>query len=80
MLVLSRKKGQSLIIGSDITITVLEVQSDKIKIGIDAPKEITILRKELYENVTLENIAASNITLDQALEVESLLKKNQADK
>lgn len=80
MLVLSRKKGESLIIGGDITITVLEVQSDKIKIGIDAPKEVTILRKELYENVTLENIAASNITLDQALEVESLLKKNQADK
>lgn len=80
MLVLSRKKGESLMIGGDITITVLEVQSDKVKIGIDAPKEVTVLRKELFENITLENIAASNITLDQALEVESLLKKNQPDK
>ena len=49
MLLISRKKGESVIIGGNIEITVLEIHGDKIKIGIDAPKEIGIVRKELKE-------------------------------
>jgi len=49
MLVLSRKEKQSFLIGDDIEITVLEISGDKAKIAISAPKEITILRKELAE-------------------------------
>ncbi|MGG4144864.1 carbon storage regulator CsrA [Paenibacillus algorifonticola] len=58
MLVLSRKKGQSLFIGDDIEISILEVNNDTIKIGITAPKEISILRKELYVSVEDMNRAA----------------------
>ena len=49
MLVLSRKKTQRLKLGSDIIVTVIEVSGEKVRLGIDAPKEITILREELEE-------------------------------
>jgi len=55
MLVLTRKKGQALMIGDDIEITVLETQGDQIRIGIKAPKDITVLRKELYLDIQEEN-------------------------
>lgn len=48
MLVLSRKKGESILIGHDIELSVLEVTADGIRLGISAPKDVTILRKELY--------------------------------
>ncbi|OXM14129.1 carbon storage regulator [Paenibacillus herberti] len=51
MLVLGRRKGESILIGPDIELTVLEIGPDGIKIGISAPKEITILRKELFQEV-----------------------------
>ncbi|MCQ6563561.1 carbon storage regulator CsrA [Paenibacillus mendelii] len=48
MLVLSRKKGEAIMIGSEIELTVLEVTADGVKLGISAPKEVGILRKELF--------------------------------
>jgi len=48
MLILSRKIGESLMIGDDIKITVLGIQGNQIKIGIDAPEEVDIMREELY--------------------------------
>ncbi|MBQ8997504.1 MAG: carbon storage regulator CsrA [Clostridium sp.] len=55
MLVITRKKGESLLIGDDIEITILNVGDGSIKIGIEAPKDKVILRKEVYENVKKEN-------------------------
>ena len=49
MLIISRKIGESILIDNDIEIFVLDIQNDKVKIGIEAPKSINILRKELYE-------------------------------
>lgn len=49
MLVLSRKKGEQLAIGSDIVIEILGVEGDRVRVGIDAPKEIRIFRKELLD-------------------------------
>ena len=49
MLVLSRKIGEKIIIGEDITITVLEVERTKVRIGIDAPRDLNIVRDELLE-------------------------------
>ena len=49
MLVLSRKCGEQLIIGEDITVTVLKVQGNQVRIGIDAPKHVQVLREELSE-------------------------------
>ena len=55
MLVISRKKGESLLIGDDIEITVEKIDSSSVKISIKAPKEKVILRKEVYERVKEEN-------------------------
>ena len=55
MLVISRKKGESLLIGDDIEITVEKIDTSSVKISIKAPKEKVILRKEVYEIVKNEN-------------------------
>ena len=55
MLVISRKKGESLLIGDDIEITIEKIDYSNVKISIKAPKEKVILRKEVYEKVKKEN-------------------------
>lgn len=64
MLIITRKKGESLMIGDDIEITISKIEDGSVKIGINAPKNITILRKELYEEVEKENKQAMNISMD----------------
>ena len=51
MLVLSRKKNESIIINDNITLTVVEIRGDKVRLGIDAPKEVTVHRREVYEAI-----------------------------
>ncbi|MCR5374864.1 MAG: carbon storage regulator CsrA [Lachnospiraceae bacterium] len=55
MLALTRKKGEALVIGNNVEITVLEVKGDQVKIGIQAPKDVTIYRKEIYLQIQKEN-------------------------
>ena len=64
MLIISRKKGESLLIGDDIEITVEKIDSSSVKISIKAPKEKVILRKEVYEKVKDENSNAIATTKD----------------
>lgn len=64
MLIITRKKGQSIMIGDDIEITVSKLDDGSVKLGIDAPKDMTILRKEIYEEIKKENKAAMNINMD----------------
>lgn len=59
MLVLTRKKGETIQIGNDIEITVLAVKGDQVKIGIQAPKHVDIHRKEVYLEIQAENAKAS---------------------
>jgi carbon storage regulator len=51
MLVLSRKKNESIIINDNITVTVIEIRGDKVRIGIEAPKDVTVHRREVYEAI-----------------------------
>ena len=63
MLVLNRKKGETLIIADHIEITIVEVQGEQVKIGIQAPREIAIYRKEIYQEVIDANrVATQNLT------------------
>ena len=64
MLVISRKKGESLLIGDDIEITVEKIDISSVKISIKVPKEKVILRKEVYEKVKDENSNAIATTKD----------------
>ena len=61
MLVLTRKKGQSVIINDNIEITILEVQGDQVRLGIDAPRDVSIHRKEVFLEIKEENKKAANI-------------------
>jgi len=51
MLVLSRKKNESIIINDHITVTVIEIRGDKVRLGIEAPKDVTVHRREVYEAI-----------------------------
>lgn len=64
MLVITRKKGESILIGDDIEITVSKVEDGSVKLAINAPKEMTILRKELFEEVESQNKEAVNLNKD----------------
>ena len=58
MLALTRKKGEALVINNNIEITVLEIRGDQIKIGISAPKDVPIYRKDVYLQIQQENEVA----------------------
>ena len=64
MLALARKINQSIMIGSDIEITLLEIKGDQVKIGINAPKSVPIYRKEIYVQIQDENKKASEGEID----------------
>ena len=64
MLALSRKKGEALVINSNIEVTVLEVKGDQVKIGISAPKEVPIYRKEVYLQIQDSNKEAMQADLE----------------
>ena len=64
MLALSRKKGEALLINNNIEVTVLEVKGDQVKIGISAPKEVPIYRKEVYLQIQDSNKEAMQADLE----------------
>lgn len=64
MLVLSRKTGEAIQIGDDIEITVISIAGDQVKIGISAPKNVDIHRKEIYLSIQEENNKAAEVSLD----------------
>ena len=55
MLVLSRKKNESIVINNDITIVVVEIRGDRVRLGIEAPKEVPVHRREIYEAIHRPN-------------------------
>jgi carbon storage regulator len=60
MLVLARRINESIIIGDDIEIVVIDIKGDQVKLGVKAPKKITVHRKEIYDEIRQENISALN--------------------
>ena len=61
MLVLSRHRDESIMIGDNIVITIVDVRGDKVRLGIDAPTEVPVHRQEVYEAIQRENRQASEV-------------------
>ena len=61
MLVLSRQRDETIMIGDDIEITIVDIRGDKVRLGITAPSHISVHRKEVYDAIQRENRAAANI-------------------
>jgi carbon storage regulator len=57
MLVLSRKKNESIVINNDITIVVVEIRGDKVRLGVEAPKEVPVHRREVYDAIKRNELA-----------------------
>ena len=74
MLILTRKKEESILIGENIEIVVVDIDDGKVKLGIKAPKDIEILRKEILNSVQEENKKAADVKIDMN-ELKGLLKK-----
>jgi carbon storage regulator len=70
MLVLSRHRDESIIIGDDIVITVVDIRGDKVRLGIAAPIEISVHRQEVYEAIQRENRQASRLEPQDARQID----------
>ncbi len=77
MLVLTRKKNESIMLGNDIRIVILEIYDDGVRVGIEAPKDVTILRSELYQAVKEENVMAIATKRGMVPGLKDLLKENK---
>lgn len=79
MLVLARKLNESIMIGDDIEIVVIDIKGDQVKLGIKAPRKITVHRKEIYQEIKQENIAAmgSEFDPDKLRDLSELFKKGK---
>ncbi len=74
MLVLTRKLGEAINIGEDITITVLEVRGNQVRLGIQAPQTVIIHRRELYEKIKSENLMSSGLSVDDFRKIREKLR------
>ncbi len=75
MLVLTRKLGEVLRIGHEITVRVIDVKGKQIKIGIEAPAELLIYREEVFEKIQAENRLSSVLSIDAFGKIKEALKK-----
>ncbi len=82
MLVLARRLNESIMIGDEIEVVVIDIKGDQVKLGIRAPKRVTVHRKEIYEEIRKENIAAmdSKLKPEELKELSEFLKKGKDDK
>jgi carbon storage regulator len=75
LLILTRKVGESIAIGDDIQVSVVEIKGTQVKLGIRAPKDVTVHREEIYLKIQEENKRASQVSTDTLGSVEDLILK-----
>ena len=66
MLVLSRQRDESIVIGDNVIVTIVDVRGDRVRLGIEAPREVSVHRREVYDAIQRENRQASQIQPQQA--------------
>lgn len=77
MLVLTRKTNESIMIGDDVEVSIVEVKGDQVKLGISAPKNIKVHRKEIFLAIQRENIDASRPAVEKISGIGEILKKQE---
>lgn len=77
MLVLTRNSQQAIKIGDDIEVTIVAIQGDQVKIGIDAPKSVEVHRKEIYEEIQLQNSEAANVPAELLSKINQLYESDK---
>ena len=77
MLVLTRKPGEKIQIGDDITILIMEIKGKHVKLGIDAPSDVKVHREEIYQRIKEENVRAANIELSELKKLEKMMDKKK---
>ena len=79
MLVLARRLNESIMIGDDIEVVIIDIKGDQVKLGIKAPRKVTVHRKEIYQEIKQENIAAINSDFDPSTlrDLSDLFKKDK---
>ena len=82
MLVLARKLNESIMIGDDIEVVIIDIKGDQVKLGIRAPKNIIVHRMEVYQEIKQENIAATKSDFDptRLRELSDFFKKSDSKK
>jgi len=76
MLVLSRQRDESIIIGDDVQVTIVDIRGDKVRLGIIAPSEISVHRKEVYDAIQRENRKAAGVSPEDVTKVASAARKS----
>ena len=66
MLVLSRQRDESIMIGDNVVVTIVDIRGDKVRLGIDAPSEIPVHRREVYEAIQRDNLRAARMRPEDA--------------
>ena len=77
MLVLSRTRDETIMIGDDVEITVVDVRGDKVRLGINAPRTIQVHRKEVYDAIKRENAAAAEATIDDLPGIDAQARRDR---
>lgn len=80
MLVLSRQRDETIMIGDDIEITIVDIRGDKVRLGINAPSSVPVHRKEVYEAIKRENREASQVRVEDLDQADQKLKKPRGDR
>jgi carbon storage regulator len=80
MLILTRKSGETITIGNDIKITVLNVSGKNVKIGITAPDRVSVYREEVYRKIQKENVKASMSLKEDLIELARMIKAQKSGK
>ena len=75
MLVLSRQRDESIMIGDNIVVTIVDIRGDKVRLGINAPSEIPVHRQEVYEAIQRENIQAASLAPEETRDIGRLTSK-----
>jgi carbon storage regulator len=76
MLVLSRQRDETIMIGDEVEITVVDIRGDKVRLGISAPRQVQVHRKEVYEAIQRENTSATGVQIDDLNVADKNLRKH----